>query len=74
MPDYHPFCCQCSFADEFLSEHQSIQCVPYRPLLQPIYEMIISNRIENKKLAATRDILLPKLMNGEIDMSEVDYE
>ena len=43
-------------------------------LLQPIYEMIISNQIENKKLAATRDTLLPKLMNGEIDMSEVDYE
>ena len=43
-------------------------------LLQPIYEMIISNRIENKKLAATRDALLPKLMSGEIDMSEVDYE
>ena len=43
-------------------------------LLQPVYEMIISNRIENKKLAATRDTLLPKLMNGEIDMSEVDYE
>lgn len=43
-------------------------------LLQPIYEMIISNRIENKKFAATRDTLLPKLMNGEIDMSEVDYE
>ena len=43
-------------------------------LLQPIYEMIISNRIENKKLATTRDTLLPKLINGEIDMSEVDYE
>lgn len=43
-------------------------------LLRPIYEMIISNRIENKKLAATRDTLLPKLMNGEIDISEVDYE
>lgn len=43
-------------------------------LLQPVYEMIISNRIENKKLTATRDTLLPKLMNGEIDMSEVDYE
>ncbi len=43
-------------------------------LLQPIYKMILSNRIENKKLAATRDTLLPKLMNGEIDMSEVDYE
>lgn len=43
-------------------------------LLQPIYEIIISNRIENKKLAATRDTLLPKLMNGEIDIAEVDYE
>ena len=43
-------------------------------LLQPIYKMIIANRIENKKLAETRDTLLPKLMSGEIDMSEVDYE
>lgn len=43
-------------------------------LLQPIYDLIIANRIENKKLAETRDILLPKLMNGEIDISEVDYE
>lgn len=43
-------------------------------MLQPIYDLIISNRIENKKLAETRDSLLPKLMSGEIDMSEVDYE
>lgn len=43
-------------------------------LLQPIYDLIIANRIENKKLAETRDSLLPKLMNGEIDMSEADYE
>ena len=43
-------------------------------LLQPIYDLIIANRIENKKLAETRDSLLPKIMNGEIDMSEADYE
>lgn len=43
-------------------------------LLQPIYDLIIANRIENKKLAETRDTLLPKLMTGEIDISEVDYE
>ena len=43
-------------------------------LLQPIFDLIITNRIENKKLAETRDSLLPKLMSGEIDMSEVDYE
>lgn len=43
-------------------------------LLQPIYKLIITNRIENKKLAETRDMLLPKLMSGEIDISEVDCE
>lgn len=43
-------------------------------LLQPIYDLIIANRIENKKLAETRETLLPKLMSGDIDISEVDYE
>ena len=43
-------------------------------LLQPIYDLIIANRIENKKLVETRDTLLPKLMSGDIDISEVDYE
>lgn len=38
-------------------------------LLQPIYDLIISNRIENRKLASLRDALLPKLMSGEIDVS-----
>ena len=41
-------------------------------LLKPIYELIISNRIENKKLAATRDTLLPKLMSGKLDVSNID--
>ncbi|MCD7747084.1 MAG: restriction endonuclease subunit S [Firmicutes bacterium] len=38
-------------------------------LLQPLYDMIISNRIENRQLAELRDELLPKLMSGEIDLS-----
>lgn len=41
-------------------------------LLQPIYDLIIANRIESKKLADTRDILLPKLMSGELDVSNID--
>ncbi len=41
-------------------------------LLEPIYNMIISNRIENRKLASIRDELLPKLMSGEIDVTELD--
>jgi len=41
-------------------------------LLQPIYEFIIKNRIENKKLIFLRNTILPKLMSGEIDVSEID--
>ena len=40
--------------------------------LGPIYNMIISNRIANRKLATLRDELLPKLMSGEIDVSELN--
>lgn len=34
--------------------------------VQPMFETIISNQEENRKLSALRDSLLPKLMNGEI--------
>ncbi|MCI8645487.1 MAG: restriction endonuclease subunit S, partial [Firmicutes bacterium] len=37
----------------------------------PMYEMIASNIIENQSLAKTRDSLLPKLMSGEIDVSDI---
>ena len=40
-------------------------------VLQPIYELIINNKIENRQLASVRDSLLPKLMSGELDVSEV---
>ena len=42
-----------------------------RTLLQPIYDLIITNRIENKRLAKIRDTLLPKLMSGELDVSAI---
>lgn len=40
-------------------------------IITPVFELIISNSIETRKLAALRDELLPKLMSGEIDVSEV---
>ena len=40
-------------------------------IMQPIFELIISNRIEGRKLAVLRDELLPRLMSGEIDVSAV---
>lgn len=40
-------------------------------LLAPLYDLVIANRIENRKLAALRDALLPRLISGQIDVSEV---
>lgn len=41
-------------------------------LCQNIYSKIYANGLENEKLAILRDTLLPKLMSGELDVSEVE--
>lgn len=38
----------------------------------PMIDQIVTNRLENKQLAALRDALLPKLMSGELDVSNID--
>lgn len=40
-------------------------------LLAPLYDLVIANRIVNRKLASLRDELLPQLMSGQLDVSEV---
>ena len=40
-------------------------------IAEPIYQTILSNVIENQRLSALRDTLLPKLMSGEIDVSAI---
>lgn len=37
-----------------------------------MFEAIISNQLENQRLAQLRDTLLPKLMSGELDVSDID--
>ena len=38
----------------------------------PMYKMMNANENQSSKLAELRDALLPKLMSGEIDVSELD--
>lgn len=40
--------------------------------MQPIIDQYVMSKIEARKLAVFRDSLLPKLMSGEIDVSEVN--
>lgn len=37
-----------------------------------MFELIGKNDIENRRLATVRDTLLPKLMSGELDVSDLD--
>ena len=39
--------------------------------IKPLFDLIISNRIEDRKLTALRNTLLPKIMSGEIDVRDI---
>ncbi len=41
-------------------------------IIQPLFVQIRNLRAENNNLISTRDTLLPKLMSGELDVSNVD--
>ena len=44
----------------------------FNELVIPLTGTIVSNQEENNRLSQIRDVLLPKLMSGEIDVSELD--
>lgn len=41
-------------------------------IVEPMFDAILSNQEENIKLAELRDSLLPRLMSGELNVSELD--
>lgn len=55
---------------EFIYNKESFDF--YMPLFKALTESIQANEAENETLALTRDILLPQLMSGEIDVSDID--
>ena len=38
----------------------------------PMFETIINNQLENQRLTQLRDTILPKLMSGELDVTDID--
>lgn len=41
-------------------------------IVKPIFEAILSNTRETKNLSTIRDTLLPRLMSGELDVSDIE--
>ena len=49
------------------------ELVSFHSATAPMFEMIKTRQRENTRLAELRDSLLPKLMSGEIDVSDVQF-
>ncbi len=45
----------------------------FHAVVSPMFEQILNNQLENDTLAEMRDALLPRLMSGELDVSDIDF-
>ena len=54
----------------FLPDENTL--VRFDEITSPMIECIVGNRLENKRLSELRDCLLPKLMSGELNISEIE--
>lgn len=48
------------------------EIIEFHSVAAPMFDKIKANQLENANLVSLRDFLLPKLMSGEIDISEVN--
>lgn len=59
------------FESENISNLSDADAAVFLSIAEPIYQAILRNAIENQRLVSLRDILLPKLMSGEINVSDI---
>ena len=56
----------------FIAEPSSSILVTANEYFEPIFEMDLNLRQQNRALREARDLLLPRLVSGELDVSELD--
>lgn len=44
----------------------------FHQIVKPMFEFIDENNTENQALTRTQDTILPRLMSGELDVSDID--
>ena len=53
--------------------HSNIDAIKrFHVLAQPLHQQIEQLQLESRVLSETRDILLPKLLSGELDVSNIN--
>ena len=45
----------------------------FNDTVQPLFDLIITNQQENQRLSELRDTLLPKLISGELNVSDIQF-
>ena len=53
----------------FLPDDRTLE--RFNAIIAPMAAAIVTNQEESRRLASLRDILLPKLMSGELDVSGI---
>ena len=53
-----------------IPDAETLKC--FESIVSPMYRAMQHNSEESKKLSATRDSLLPRLMSGELDVSDIN--
>ena len=48
------------------------EMIAFTETVAPLFQQMWSNQDENAKLAELRNVLLPRLMSGELDVSDID--
>lgn len=55
-----------------VTDLESNDIIQFTKIVTPLFQTIGTNKQENIKLAEIRDSLLPKLMSGELDVSDIE--
>jgi type I restriction enzyme S subunit len=62
------------FADLKVVDPGQALVMRFHNLTSPIFDQCLNMQQRNLKLATARDLLLPKLISGELDVSELDIK
>lgn len=61
------------FQTEHIFELSEADTNSFIKIAEPMYKSILNNSVENQRLVTLRDYLLPKLVSGEIDVSDITF-
>ena len=61
------------FESERILKLSDVDAEAFLSIAEPIYQSILSNAMENQRLATLRDVLLPKLISGEFDVPSSNF-